>query len=221
MGEQRAEELGGGSGYGPELNHAVSCGMGESLLPIPYASSSMNARLTLHEFRAIFSLRVWPHVRRAIRYTRAYEQGMEACLILLQAAEDFRSELTKKDYANACIMTYGLLLSCLDCLDRWEEYLSVWDQIRTHTELESQFVAGAVAKHGKKMAPFILRETKQYVYVHFLYGHLRRRDLISRKLEKLRTSGKVGNLLHARREQLSEEEMVTRVAWLRRLLASG
>ena len=170
----------------------------------------LKAKLDLTRYRTLMEYPFWNRFRATISGTRAYESGLEACLRLLTFAENHRDSLTKKEYESHLQRLYSGILNMLDKLDRWEEYILVWDSLRANTSLALTY-ARRYASYG--IEPFILRDGGDLIYVHFLWTTDHRRRLIERKLAKLRAGKKLGNLLHSQQEELSDSEI--RARWER------
>jgi lipoprotein NlpI len=97
----------------------------------------------------------------------------------------------------------------LDKLDRWEEYLLVWDQLRANTSFALTY-ARRPHLASQDIEPFILRDEGDLIYVHFLWHTAHRKSLIERKLAKLQAGKKLGNLLHSQQDELSDSEIRAR-----------
>jgi len=147
--------------------------------------------------------------------TRAYADGLEAALRLLAATERFRHRLTRAEYRRHQTRLYLFALTMLDRADRWEDYLMVWESILDRSDLTIRYSEESPDVHGPQMLPYIRRHQGQTVAVHFLYSQLHRKELIERKLAKASTGRRTGNLLHARAERLTGEEIKQRLTWIR------
>lgn len=170
----------------------------------------LKVKLDLPRYRTLMGYPYWNYFRATISGTRAYESGLEVCLRLLTFAENHRDSLTKEEYEGHVRRLYLGILDMLDKLDRWEEYMLVWDSLRANTSLSFSY-ARRHASYG--IEPFILRDGGDLIYVHFLWHTDHRRRLIERKLSKLRAGKKLGNLLHGQQEELSDSEI--RARWER------
>jgi hypothetical protein len=178
-------------------------------------SQDVVRRLTLHTFRALLSYPTWNYVRQAAINTRSYQTGLDGALILLRAADEYKPMLTPKEHARCMQDIFQFILTCLDKLDRWEEYLQAWEQIRRNTNYAMTYNRSARQTHGERIEPFVLGEDRRTLYVHFLYFTSHRKSLIERKLERKRRGQKIGNLLHARPDELTVQDIEARLAWLK------
>lgn len=184
----------------------------------PYSRLDLKSNLDLATYQAIFHFIMWNRIRQGIVATRAYEAGIDTAFMLLRFTEQHLDSLTPKEQNDNRVLLYGLILDCLDKLDRWEEYLDAWEQLRKNTSLETSAYAKDAVHNGsltERSRPFILRETGKYVFFHFLRNHCRRKEMIERKLDRKRSGKKVGNLLHASLADLSEADVAERMRQLK------
>ena len=132
--------------------------------------------------------------------TRSYEEGLDAIVSLLRFTEVHRRRLGEEEYQTYLTFLYYFMLEMFDRLDRWDEFLEVWERLRDRTRVVL-------------IAPVQPSETPSLDSVSDCVLSLtrHRRDLIVRKLEKKRAGKKLGNLLHARPEELSDEEIEERL----------
>ncbi|MGC1187780.1 MAG: hypothetical protein WA871_10340 [Candidatus Acidiferrales bacterium] len=149
----------------------------------------------------------WGYFLATIVGTRAYESGLEACLRLLTFSENHHDSLTEEEYEDHLIQLYLAILEMLDRLDRWEEYALVWDGLRANTRLA---FTQPQRPASLGMGPFILTDEGNLIHVHFLWFTAHRRRIIGRKLDKLHSGRKLGNLLHSQQDELSDAEIRTR-----------
>ena len=102
------------------------------------------------------------------------------------------------------------VLDLLDRMDRWEEYLAVWERLRRRTKVVS---ISRVEMTGA--AP-----DDDSVYADVLLFTRHRKELIERKLKRKQAGQRLGNSQHARPDELSEEEISERLerilGWWRR-----
>ena len=157
---------------------------------------------------------VWNYLIQAIKRTRSYEKGLDGGLLFLTLTEEYRLQLTKKEYEHNSILIYYFILNMLDRLDRWEDYLSTWGQIRQNTNFTFTYSKRAKEQHKDKIEPFILYEDNNYLYVHFLWMGNYRKKIIERKITKKSEQKLSKNLFHARQEELSEAETQERLDWI-------
>ena len=176
--------------------------------------SSLAPHLTPEKLHAVLSYPTWNYIRQAIDSTRSYEQGLDAALMLLYLAEEYGGLFSPKHHARQMMDLYWFILHILDKLDRWEDYLRLWNHIRQHTTYALTYTRSSREVHGSRIAPFIMREGTQSLYVHFLYPTSHRRSLIERKVARQRKGSRIGNLVHAKQSELTQEEIHRRLKWI-------
>lgn len=171
----------------------------------------LKSKLDLVKYRQMMSHPMWSYLLRAVVHTRSYEEGIEGGLLLLRFTEENRHILKHSEYEANQRRLYRLILIMLDKLDRWEDYLQVWESLFRNKKLEMTYARGSEKFHGVQMEPFIMREVAATLYVHFLWGTHHRKALIASKLARKRNGKKIGNLLHASPAELTSEERKRRV----------
>jgi len=117
--------------------------------------------------------------------------------------------MSGQEYEHNLVSLYHFLLNLLDRMDRWGEYLSLWENLRKNTQFFNSYAKDSLETHGKDMEPFILADDGGTVRVHFLYGILHRRQVIQRKYARLLSGKSV--VRHARQEELSRNEIHQRL----------
>ncbi len=132
-------------------------------------------------------------------------------------AEKNKDNFDEKEYAEHIILIYSAIWHCLDCLDRWEEYIDSWEKIfgslhysYTFSYSPSKSTKDINTGYYEDIEKYIITESAGTYCVHFLYYQSNRKKIIEQKLRKKRAGKKIGNLLHARQEDLSDEEINTR-----------
>ncbi len=93
---------------------------------------------------------MWNYLMQAVLRTRSYEEGLDGGLLLLSYTEQCRQSLPEREYRSNLIKLYRFILLMLDKLDRWEEYIAVWESIRANTTLEDTYVKSAREFHGPR-----------------------------------------------------------------------
>jgi len=173
----------------------------------------LKEKLDIEKFCKILSYPLVNLIRETIDYTRSYEAGLETWLNFLDFAEKNKQYLNKKERDEYFKTLYSCILHCLDCLDRWEEYLDVWEKIFSNTDLYYTLSYSPQKSNEQintgyydEIEKYIISEAKGKYCVHFLYYQSNRKKLIEKKLAKKRAGKKIGNLLHARQEDLTDEE---------------
>lgn len=147
----------------------------------------------------------------AVVATRSYPEGLDAAVLLLRLTEANRSRLDKEEYQTNLTFLYYFLLTVLDKMDRWEEHLRVWERLQQKTKVVS---LSAVQADDP-----LANDDSVYADVLSLTDY--RKEIIERKLERQRAGKKVGNLLHARKEELPEKEIQERLERILRWCRSG
>ncbi len=115
----------------------------------------LNGKLSLEKYQRLMSYPGWNYFTQSIKATRAFENGLDACLILLQYTEDIRDDLSVADYERNLQTLYFFLLTMLDRLDRWGDYLSLWENLRNNTQFSSTYAKSGLEVHGNRIQPFI------------------------------------------------------------------
>jgi hypothetical protein len=178
------------------------------------AGGGLKRRLDFPIYRIILGP-LWTPVLHGVLATRAYDDGFDFALRLLEATERFRHRLTRAKYRRHQTRLYLLALTMLDKGDRWEDYLMAWKSILERSDLTINYSEESPDVHGAKMLSFIRRRSGRGTAVHFLYPQLHRKELIERKLARARAGRRTGGLLHATAGGLTGEEIKRRLAWIR------
>ena len=146
----------------------------------------------------------------AVTATRSYQEGFNAVVHLLRLTEAKRTKLSQDEYQIYSTFLNYSVLDLLDRMDRWEEYLAVWERLCKRTKI--------VSISSVEMTEAALDDDSVYADVLLFTRH--RKELIERKLQRKQAGQKLGNVLHARPEELSEEEISERLerilGWWRR-----
>lgn len=185
------------------------------LLP-QVGSISLAKKFSLNKYRKIISYPTWNYVTQAIFATRSYEAGLEGSLLLLRLTEDYKPNLEKKEYESNLRSLYSFVLSLLDSLNRWEDYLELWEKLFREVPLSDTYSKDARNFHGAKIEPFVVGEDEHILYVHFLWGTQDHKELIERKLSKKRSGKRINYLLHPQQEELTDSEIQRRLERLAR-----
>lgn len=166
--------------------------------------------LSVKKFRQILSYPMWNMIVETIDCTRSYEAGLETGVTFLKYAEEFKEFFSREEYLKHLWTLYLFILHNLDKLDRWEEYLDVWEKIRANTDFSITYSKDSRYRHGKTVETYILSEEDKSLYVHFLYITHHRKKIVERKLARKQAGKKLGNQLHARQDELTDEEIKDR-----------
>lgn len=189
--------------------HLVPLGL--SFLAKTFRSLTTKADFGLPQYRRAMSYPTWNHILAAIRTMREYNAGLQGGLTLLEMTYYYRRELPKPEYESNQRVLYLFILDMLDRLDRCDEYLRVWEQIRAGTLLTFNYAKEA--KSRKDIQPFIVDDRKDPIAVHFLYLASPRKRIIERKMARSKYRP------HAKREELTESEL--RIRWTELLRVAG
>ena len=177
-------------------------------------------RVSVDEFRAILAYPTWNFVQQAVASTRSYYEGLQAGMALAGFVEEHRDELSHLAFENAFRRLSLFILQMLDKSDQWEAYLETWESLRSSTEVALTYSPGALAYHGERIRPFVLGRSDGALLVHYLWPSLHRKELIERKLRRQQAGQRIGNMLHAKKSELSDAEISDRLAWVARWAAS-
>jgi hypothetical protein len=177
----------------------------------------LNGKLSLEKYQRLMSYPGWNYFTQSIKATRAFENGLDACLILLQYTEDIRDDLSVADYERNLQTFYFFLLTMLDRLDRWDDYLYLWENLRNNTQFSSTYTKSGLEVHGNRIQPLIMGDDGESVRVHFLYGISDRRDVIERKKAR-QMLGKSARK-HRQQDELSNEQIKQRLDSVKARLA--
>ena len=171
----------------------------------------------------------WKALWRDIDATQAYEDGLEAGLRLLQAAQQHRVQLGPRGYQANQVLLYRSILAMLDKADRWDAYLAAWETIWKQTSACLPLRGDALREAGPQLAPFVRRPDGGFgvsplpygavppktIAVHFLYHQLRRKTLIERKLAQERAGKLVTDRRPVGQDALTAEEIQLKLAQIR------
>lgn len=188
-----------------------------NVILLPHVGSiSLPKQFSFNKYRKIISYPTWNYVSQAIVTTRSYEAGLEGAFLLLRLTEHYKPKLKKKEYESNLRHLYSFVLGMLDSLDRWEEYLELWETLFRDAPLADTYGKGARNSHGEKIEPFVVGEDQHVLYIHFLWGTQDRKEVIERKLLKKRSGKRIDYLLHAQQEELTDSEIQRRLERLAR-----
>ena len=169
-----------------------------------------NPPLNLVGYRVIMGKPNRHYLLHAVVATRSYREGLDIATELLRLTEAYRGKLSPDEYRIGFIFLNYFLLEVLDRMDRWEEYVEVWNRLRSDTKVVA---LSAVNSHSETQVP------EAFDYLLQVTGH--RRELIERKLERKGVGRKLGNLMHHRQEALSPAEIEDRLQRTLRWSTSG
>jgi hypothetical protein len=174
--------------------------------------------LSYEQYDRLLHCPLWSLITETLRYTRSYEDGLRVADKLLALSERYRARMTQERYLTYVKTLLCFSLSLLDRLDRWDEYLKLWTELRQRTDLVDvrNNVSNLRNLYGSKLDEWVIREDSAGLHLQFLWGTDRRKKLIEKKLHKQKTGGKLGNMRHARRSELTAEEIRQRYEFMLR-----
>ena len=170
----------------------------------------------LDTYRTIMGAWTWTCLFQAVRDTRSYEAGLDAGLLLLRVAEQHHAHLSRREFAAHRKQLYWFILEMLDRLDRWDAYLETWARVRAYTAYASPAWPDARQQYGAELTPYILREDAGGLKLHFLWITRHRKAVIERKMARQRRGQQLGHVWHATQDELSDDELRERLAWVAR-----
>jgi len=141
----------------------------------------------LHKVRAgnykMFKAKLFHPISEVYRYTRTYEQGLSVAGCLMETLNECIHQVTTDEWNKWMMCFLRLQLNMLDYLNRWEDYIACFDQVR------QAMADGQLDAHYS-----------------FLFS-LSRYEIIQRKLNKKKRGHKLGGLLRHQQNRLSKEEI--------------
>jgi len=169
----------------------------------PYLAT--NGKLDIERYRKIMSYPLWGFFCQAVHATRSYEEGLECGRLLVDFTKDNADSLSETEHTRNLKALYRFVLSMLDSLDRWDEYLTTWETMRATLSFTDNYPKNEWNLRDPNLRAFILREDAQ-LHVHFLWPTFERKLIIERKRDRERRGKKVGHLLHKQKSDLSPED---------------
>lgn len=180
------------------------------------------------QYQALFANETyyyWNQLWQIVTYTKAYEQGVEIALTLLDRFELYKAKFTQAKQERQLSAIYYQFLKMLDKADQQEDYLKNWEIIKEKSielKLGNEYSNSSRDLHfsrgGKE---HFLGDTNIGFKLGFLYGTENRRDLIKRKLEKSKKSKKIKNIKHKQQDDLTPREIKERYDWLIKFFKTG
>lgn len=185
--------------------------------------------LDWESYRLTMDNATWKPLWRDIDATRAYEDGLEAGLRLLQATQQHRGQLSPKGYRTNQILLYRSILTMLDKADRYAAYLAAWETIRAHTNECLPVRGDALMGGDPRLGPYVRRDDGGFgvqpvpygmrppktIAVHFLYPQIRRKTLMEKRLAHERAGKPASDRRPVGRGALTSEEIQSRLAQIR------
>ena len=154
---------------------------------------------------------IWNYITQTFDYTRSYEQALAFSTRLLAELEKNRAVIPPKKLGKYLFLVFHFVFRNLDKLDRWEDYLALWNK------LENIRLTSAPTMDDDKADNFhsmILQEETFRAFELLLKYLDYRKAVIVRKLEKSRHGAKLGNLFHEKQADLTREEIRERFEWI-------
>jgi len=174
-------------------------------------------KIDFPKYSILIGYPVWDYFLQFINRTRSYEHGLDVGFLLLTLAEQYREKLTQEEHEIHLAKIYTLILTMLDKLDQWEDFIASFDLILANTKLSfgSYYAEESRSLHLKNGATeFLLCDVPGGFKLHFLYEIAYRRRIINNKIKKKKASRRIGNLLHKRQDELSDAELNERANWV-------
>lgn len=133
--------------------------------------------------RVIFSAKLFNPIIEVYRYTRTYEQGLFMAEYLIDTLNEHTHQVTTDEWNEWMMYFLHLQIKMLDYLNRWEDYIACFDQVRQ-----------AIA-NGQ------LDATYNYLFLPNRY------EVIQRKIDKKKHGYKLGGLMRHQQNRLTKEEI--------------
>ncbi|MBW2672112.1 MAG: hypothetical protein JRD89_01685 [Deltaproteobacteria bacterium] len=173
------------------------------------------------KFKVLLSDPVWPSVQWLVMATRDYENALNTVGMLLYYLETKKAAFDRETYEQYEMKLLDFLLRLLDKADHWEEYVNIYNRILEDRPFYC--LTYNRERNDPVFNRFIRWTDKKFHHVHFLYVHHHRYEVICRKLDKVRSGKRTGNLYHATQCNLSDEELQQRYdqtkQWIEQILS--
>lgn len=152
---------------------------------------------------------IWNYITQTFDYTRSYEQGLAFSTRLLAELEKNRKVVPPKKLAEYLFRVFYFVFRNLDKLDRWDDYLALWNKLESIRSVSVSNMDGAQSFHS-----IIFRDNTFRAFELLLKYLDYRKAVIVRKLEKKQRGAKLGNLFHEKQTDLTSEEIRERFEWI-------
>jgi len=179
------------------------------------------SKLTFPKFKEIMSFPIWNYSQIAIIKTRAYENGLDGVIALLNLNETFRERMTISRFELNKIRIFYFVLDLLDRLDRVEDFLAVWGQIQQESKIFKHSLfpkwygemdsRPSFTHPGRKFQQSKQFLESYYAQMHYLYLTYRK-EIIEKKLATKRSGRKF--IRHRPQNGLDEAEINDRLNWI-------
>jgi hypothetical protein len=103
---------------------------------------------------------LWRPLLQSLLAARAYPEGADFALRLLEASDQYREHLTPELYRQHRTTLYIFLLTMLDRSDNWEGYLAAWQDIREKTGLTFTYNARKL-EQDVAIRPFVIGQIQE------------------------------------------------------------
>jgi hypothetical protein len=161
----------------------------------------------------------WNYIIQTFDYTRSYEQGLAFATKLFEELEKQEKQIPREKLEKHLQLIYHFVFKNLDKLDRWGDYLALWETVRENVKIYISYPKTSRNEEG--IAAYITREGSKSIYVHFLWSMRHRKVVIERKVEKKKSGAKLDNLLHEQQGDLTPEEVRERFEWIKNFRMTG
>lgn len=162
---------------------------------------------------------LWNYVTQVFNYTRAYDDALTFCHRIFEELETHKDEFSEDKYNRKMSSLYLFELLCLFKLDRWDDFMENWKNIFSNVKIANTYSKSV--KYKPEIQEFILGESRDFIFVHFLWGIRSKKESIERKIRKRNAGGKIGNLLHDQQSSLTSEEILERLNWIVKFRSTG
>ena len=145
---------------------------------------------------------IWNYITQTFDYTRSDEQGLAFAARRLAELEKNRTVIPPKKLGEYLFRVFYFVFRNLDKLDRWEDYLTLWNK------LESVRLVSAPAVDEDKadnLNSLLFPDETFRAFEQLLEFLDYRKAVIVRKLEKNRRGAKLGNLFHEKQADLTKK----------------
>lgn len=130
-----------------------------------------------------------------INTTRNYDYGLYLADVFEDTLQSQEKRFDPKELESVYILIFHLRLNCLDKLDRWMAYVDYYERLSSIKPMTQSLE--------------ILLQLQEH-----------RHRVVKRKIEKFRTSAKLGNLYHRPQSELSDDEIEERAKILVKWVAN-
>lgn len=125
-------------------------------------------------------------------------------MVFLDMCQGMLTVSEKELYRNR---VWEFHLNMLDKLDMWSDYLACFSKLRNNTQYCHKWKRRSGIGSHPHIKHYICLEQEDHLLVHFLIGRHERKEIIERKLAKLKAGKTTNHLKHHTRAILSSDEL--------------